>query len=74
VSPQFDDEDLSAYADDTYVPRWNLSLEQLIKDVEKSLEAITKWLRDSGLKVNQAKTEVCLFYKHDVAPVHIRIG
>jgi hypothetical protein len=29
-----------------------------------SLEAITRGLRDSGLKVNQAKTEVCLFYKH----------
>ena len=42
--------------------------------MEKSLEAKTKWLRDSGLKVNQSKMEVCLFYKHDVAPVRIRIG
>jgi hypothetical protein len=61
VSPLFDVKDLSAYADDTYIPRWKCSLEQLIKDVEKSLEAISKWLRDSGLKVKLAKTELVYF-------------
>ena len=30
-----------------------------------SLEAITKWLRDSGLKVNKSKTEMCLFHQSD---------
>jgi hypothetical protein len=42
VSPVFDVESLLSYADDTYILRKNKSLEQVITDVEKSLEAITK--------------------------------
>ena len=33
----------------------------LVEDMKKSLEAITKWLKKSGLKVNDDKTELCLF-------------
>jgi hypothetical protein len=66
VSPLFGFEPISAYADS--IPRWNKSNELLIADTEKSLEAITKWLRDSGLKGNQTKTEICLLYKQDEAP------
>ena len=73
VSPLFDIETFLSYADDTFIPKSNKSLEILINDVEKSLEAITKWLRDSGLKVNQGKTEICLFSKRDSAPIRIRI-
>ena len=29
---------------------------------EKSLEAITKWLKKLGLKVNNEKTVICLFH------------
>ncbi len=61
VSPLFNIEPHSAFADDSYILRWKNSLPELISDLEKSLEAITKWLRDSGLKVNQAKTDLCLF-------------
>ena len=74
VSPIFDIADLSAFADDKYVQKLNVSLAKLIIDIEKSLEAITKWLKKSGLIVNQGKTEACLFYKHDCAPVTIQMG
>ena len=73
VSPLFDKETFLSYADDTFIPKCNNSLENLILDVEKTLKAITKWLRDSGLKVNQGKTEICLFSKRDTAPVRIKI-
>jgi hypothetical protein len=63
-----------AFADNNYVPKTNFVLQNLIKDMEKSLEAITKWLRDSGLEVNQAKIDLCLFYKKDCNPVTISIG
>jgi hypothetical protein len=43
-------------------------------DIEKSIEAITKWLWQSGLKVNPNQTEACLLYKHDVVPITIRVG
>ena len=73
VSPAFDIEPHYAFADDSYILRWKNSLPELICDIEKSLGAITKWLRDSGLKVNQAKTDLCLFNRHDTAPVMITI-
>ena len=63
VSPLFDIEKMTNYADDNLIVRWNNSLVELITDMEKSLEAITKWLKKSGLKVNESKTEICLFHR-----------
>ena len=37
------------------------TLQILTEDMKKSLEAITKWLNKSGLKVNDEKTELCFF-------------
>ena len=34
---------------------------------------ITKWLRDSGLVVNESKTEVCLFHKNDQPQISITL-
>jgi hypothetical protein len=42
VSPMFDLEELSAFADDTFIPMSNTSLTKLITDMEKKIEAITK--------------------------------
>ena len=52
VSPLFDLEKITNYADDNYVIRCDKCVVGLINDMEKSLEAITKWLKKSGLKVN----------------------
>ena len=71
VSPLFDIEPLLAFADDSYIMRENSNINELIEDLQKSLEAITKWLKKSGMKVNQSKTELCLFYKRDCAPIDI---
>ena len=42
--------------------------------MEKSLEAITKWLKKSGLKVNESKTEVCLFHRSSQTNVILEIS
>ena len=34
---------------------------------------ITKWLRDSGLIVNENKTELCLFHKNDQPTIQITL-
>ena len=34
---------------------------------------ITKWLRDSGLVVNESKTEICLFHGNDQQKVNINV-
>ena len=35
---------------------------------------ITKWLKDSGLVVNEGKTELCLFHKNDKPSITIKIS
>jgi hypothetical protein len=35
---------------------------------------LTKWLRDSGLKVNDDKTEVVLFYRKDCRPIRLTLN
>jgi hypothetical protein len=42
--------------------------------MERSLDSITKWMVRSSMKVNNTKTEICLFYKNDVAPVMILVN
>jgi hypothetical protein len=42
--------------------------------MEKAIETITKWLKNSGLIVNEAKTELCLFYQNDTTLITIKIN
>ena len=74
VSPLFDLTHLTNFADDNYYLEWNRDLAALISNLEKRLEMITKWLKDSGLVVNEGKTELCLFHKNDKPPITIQIS
>ena len=74
VSPLFDLTQLTNFADDNYYLEWNRDLTALISNLEKRLEMITKWLKDSGLVVNENKTELCLFHKNDKPPITIKIS
>jgi hypothetical protein len=62
------------FADDNFTVCWNSDKNELIKDLEKELETLTKWLSDSGLKVNENKTELVLFYRKDCRRVTLRIN
>ncbi len=62
-----------SFALDSYLPKSNKVLPQLIRHMEKSLEAINKWLKKSGLKVNEANTELCIFLKNEIQPVEVVI-
>ena len=62
------------FSKDNYCLVWNRDLCVLIKDLEMKLEMITKWLKDSGLVVNESKTELCLFHKNDKPTITIRIA
>jgi hypothetical protein len=48
-------------------------LSRLIPDWEKELEMIIKWLRESGLVVNNDKTEICLFHRNDQGEAIIKV-
>ena len=74
VSPLFDLVKLTLFADDNYVIRWNRCINLLVVDMQRSVELITKWLRQSGMKVNEAKTEVCLFFRKDHPPINLNFN
>ena len=42
--------------------------------MEKSFAAIIKWMKQSGLKINENKTEVCTFFKHEMVQPIVRVG
>ena len=74
VSPLFDLTDLSNFADDNFILSINKTKQLAIFLMESKLHIIIKWLTDSGLKVNESKTELCLFYRKDTPPVMIRVN
>jgi hypothetical protein len=73
VSPLFDKTNIANFADDNFIILWNKFLPSLVVDLEKELEMICKWLRDSGLVVNSSKTELCLFHRNDQPVIEIRV-
>ena len=65
VSPLFDLTEIVNFADDNFCVESHRDLAVLITNLEMRLEMITKWLKESGLVVNETKTEVCLFHLND---------
>ena len=71
ISPLFDIENLTCFADDKFPLVFSKNRLVLVKLMEKKLGVIVNWLSKSGMKVNEQKTDLCLFYKRDVAPISI---
>ena len=61
--PIFEIVDLLAYADDNYMGGENQNLTEAIQAVKAETEAVTKWMSSSGLKINELKTEICIFHQ-----------
>ena len=57
MSPLLDLTDITLFADDNYALVWNKCKESVHREMQEKLELITTWLRNSGLKVNEEKTE-----------------
>ena len=74
VSPLFDITDLSNFADDNYALTWSKSKNSAIALMENKISTIINWLSGSGLKVNEEKTELCLFYRKDSPTIEITIN
>ena len=68
VAPLFDLEDLSNFADDNFILSIHKDKQTAVTLMESKLKIITKWLKDSGLKVNEEKTELTHFYRKDTPP------
>jgi hypothetical protein len=51
-----------------------VNLQTLIVNLEEELEVIIKRLKDSGLMVNNGKTEICLFHRNNQNHVAVTIA
>ena len=74
ISPLFNLEKLTCFADDKFALAMSKDKHELINLLKTKLERIVKWLSESGLKVNEAKTELCLFFKRDTTPIHFSLN
>ena len=73
ISPLFEIENLTCFADDKFPLAWNRNKSDLIKDMELKLRKIMDWLKDSGMKVNESKTDLCLFHRGDSTPISLNL-
>ena len=62
-----------AFADDMFILKMGTNVCIAVEDMEISLAAIIKWMKQSGLKINENKTEVCTFFKHELAQPIVRV-
>ena len=64
------------YADDTTITVKNNDFNQLIQDANAELVNVKQWTVSNRLTINEAKTEIILFSKRFIPPVHdpISIG
>ena len=74
ISPLFGLVDLSAFADDNYTIKWHSDTLLLKANMETTLDNIISWLTKSGLQVNEAKTEICLFTRTNIEPIVIKVS
>ena len=74
ISPLFDIETLTCYADDKFPVVFGKDRAVLAARMKAKLEAILLWLTKSGMVVNESKTGLCVFYKHDCTPLVIELN
>jgi hypothetical protein len=55
---------LTTFADDNYVIGYHKEKDLALKELGEKLVRIVKWLKDSELKVNEKKTELCVFHQN----------
>ena len=64
VEPMFDNNDLTSYADDSYLSASDNDPVILSEILSREATKLARWFKASGLKVNETKTEFCVFHKN----------
>ena len=65
ISPVLEHNKTVAYADDSYTLISGTSKKDVTTEIGTVLTKISLWFKDSGLKVNEEKTEITIFYKNN---------
>jgi hypothetical protein len=74
VSPILGKTNIVAYADDTYTITSSKTKETASEELGMALTMISLWFKSSGLKVNEGKTEIAIFNKHNCTPTNVLIN
>ena len=70
----FDIETITCYADDKFPLVVDRLRSGLVEKMQTKLEKIILWLTKSGMVVNEAKTDLCLFSRYDCPPVILNVN
>jgi len=73
IQPIYDLLSMTSYADDNYLLEHDKDIQSTIGKVKMKSEILTSWFRKSGLKINEKKTEFCIFHKQDVGKTEVVI-
>ena len=73
IRPLYDVAKLTTFADYNYIISSSKEKTIALKNLGNELEKIVKWLKDSGLKVNESKTELCVFHRNKNTEGHLLI-
>ena len=65
---------MTCYADDGFGLVSHSDKHVLAEMIETKIKNVETWLRNNGMKVNEAKTCLCLFYHKDTAPIEITLN
>ena len=65
IAPVLSLTNIVAYADDNYVVTTGKTRQEASNSIGKALTLASMWFKNSGLKVNEGKTEITLFYKNN---------
>ena len=58
IRPIYNIEDLTTYADDNYLGAENRILLNAIDEIKRKITRVSDWLTNSGLKINEKKTDI----------------
>ena len=67
-------ENLTCFADDKFPLGYGKSRQVVIDLMERKLSVIVSWLLNSGMEVNEQKTDLCLFYRGDTTSISINLN
>ena len=74
VAPLQDLTECILFADDNFPMETSNDINQLVTNLKVKLELMMKWRSQSGLKVNDDKTELCIFLKDDKIGMNLLVN
>jgi len=74
VRPMSEMFECTSFADDSYIDDGDYNLELLVQRLQSNATRLAMWFKNSGLVVNESKTEICIFHKTKKISANFVIG